>query len=39
MPLSDQTLTRAEELIARYPQPRSALLPILFLLQSEDGYV
>jgi NADH-quinone oxidoreductase subunit E len=39
VPLSDQTLTRAEELIARYPQPRSALLPILFLLQAEDGYV
>ena len=39
MPLSDQTLTKAEELIARYPQRRSALLPILFLLQAEDGYV
>ena len=39
MPLSDQTLARAEELIARYPQRRSALLPILFLLQAEDGYV
>jgi len=39
VPLSDQTLTRAEELIAHYPQPRSALLPILFLLQAEDGYV
>jgi NADH-quinone oxidoreductase subunit E len=39
VPLSDQTLTRAQELIARYPQPRSALLPILFLLQAEDGYV
>ena len=39
MPLSDQTLSRAEELIARYPQRRSALLPILFLLQAEDGYV
>jgi NADH-quinone oxidoreductase subunit E len=39
VPLSDQTLSRAEELIARYPQPRSALLPILFLLQAEDGYV
>ena len=39
MPLSDQTLTRAEELIARYPERRSALLPILFLLQAEDGYV
>ena len=39
MPLSDQSLARAEELIARYPQRRSALLPILFLLQAEDGYV
>jgi NADH-quinone oxidoreductase subunit E len=39
VPLSEQTLTRAEELIARYPQRRSALLPILFLLQAEDGYV
>jgi NADH-quinone oxidoreductase subunit E len=39
VPLSDQSLTRARELIARYPQPRSALLPILFLLQAEDGYV
>src|SRR5262245_62414379 len=32
-------MTRAEELIARYPERRSALLPILFLLQAEDGYV
>jgi NADH-quinone oxidoreductase subunit E len=39
VPLSDQTLARAEELIARYPLRRSALLPILFLLQAEDGYV
>jgi NADH-quinone oxidoreductase subunit E len=39
VPLSDQTLARAEELIARYPERRSALLPILFLLQAEDGYV
>jgi NADH-quinone oxidoreductase subunit E len=39
VPLSDQSLARAEELIDRYPQRRSALLPILFLLQAEDGYV
>jgi NADH-quinone oxidoreductase subunit E len=39
VPLSDQNLTKAQELIARYPQRRSALLPILFLLQAEDGYV
>jgi NADH-quinone oxidoreductase subunit E len=39
VPLSEQTLARAEELIARYPERRSALLPILFLLQAEDGYI
>jgi NADH-quinone oxidoreductase subunit E len=39
VPLSEQSLARAEELVARYPERRSALLPILFLLQAEDGYV
>jgi NADH-quinone oxidoreductase subunit E len=39
VPLTEQTLARAEELIARYPERRSALLPILFLLQAEDGYI
>jgi NADH-quinone oxidoreductase subunit E len=29
----------AKEIIARYPKPRSALLPMLHLVQSEDGYV
>jgi len=29
----------AQALIARYPQPRSALLPLLHLVQSEEGYV
>ncbi|GFG50460.1 NADH-quinone oxidoreductase subunit NuoE [Mycolicibacterium agri] len=29
----------AKEIIARYPQPRSALLPLLHLVQSEDGYL
>ncbi|WP_418607385.1 NADH-quinone oxidoreductase subunit NuoE [Georgenia sp. SUBG003] len=29
----------AAEIISRYPQPRSALLPMLHLVQSEDGYV
>jgi NADH-quinone oxidoreductase subunit E len=28
-----------EQILARYPQPRSALLPMLHLLQSEEGYV
>jgi NADH-quinone oxidoreductase subunit E len=29
----------AANIIARYPQPRSALLPLLHLVQSEDGYL
>lgn len=29
----------AKEIIARYPQPRSALLPLLHLVQSEEGCV
>lgn len=29
----------AEQIVARYPQARSALLPMLHLVQSEDGYV
>ncbi|MDR2348685.1 MAG: NADH-quinone oxidoreductase subunit NuoE [Bifidobacteriaceae bacterium] len=29
----------AEEVMARYPSPRSALLPLLHLVQSVDGYI
>ena len=29
----------AKEIIGRYPRPRSALLPMLHLVQSEEGYV
>ena len=29
----------AKAIIARYPQARSALLPLLHLVQSEDGYL
>jgi NADH-quinone oxidoreductase subunit E len=39
VPLSQQGLDRARELIARYPRPRSAMLPLLFLVQAEEGYV
>jgi NADH-quinone oxidoreductase subunit E len=39
VPLTDKTLASAEELIARYPERRSALLPLLFLVQAADGYV
>jgi NADH-quinone oxidoreductase subunit E len=31
--------TDAKEIIARYPKARSALLPLLHLVQSEEGYV
>jgi NADH-quinone oxidoreductase subunit E len=39
MPLTDETRLAAKEIVARYPLPRSALLPMLHLVQSEDGYV
>ncbi len=39
MPMSQETLTRAEALIERYPERRSALLPLLYLVQAADGYV
>ena len=29
----------AAQIVARYPQARSALLPLLHLVQSQDGYV
>jgi NADH-quinone oxidoreductase subunit E len=36
---SDETRERAREIVARYPKARSALLPLLHLVQSEEGYV
>jgi NADH-quinone oxidoreductase subunit E len=43
MPFSDDVLLRldadAAEIISKYPRPRSALLPLLHLVQSEEGYV
>jgi NADH-quinone oxidoreductase subunit E len=35
----ERTRQRAQEIIARYPQSRSALLPLLHLMQSVEGYV
>ncbi|MGH3331451.1 MAG: NADH-quinone oxidoreductase subunit NuoE [Nocardioidaceae bacterium] len=35
----DETRQRAGQIIARYPQARSALLPLLHLVQSVQGYV
>jgi NADH-quinone oxidoreductase subunit E len=39
-PVFDElTRQRTKEIIARYPQPRSALLPLLHLVQSVEGFV
>jgi NADH-quinone oxidoreductase subunit E len=37
--IDDTTRAEMRQLAARYPQPRSALLPMLHLAQSVDGYV
>jgi NADH-quinone oxidoreductase subunit E len=37
--LSQDLLARAEELASRYPVRRSALLPLLYLVQAEQGHV
>jgi NADH-quinone oxidoreductase subunit E len=39
MPISDATRDEATRLAKRYPVARSALLPMLHLVQSEEGYV
>ncbi len=38
-PLTEETRREAREIIARYPRSRSALLPMLHLVQSYQGYV
>lgn len=37
--LSAETAARAAELVALYPEPRSALVPICHLAQAADGYL
>jgi NADH-quinone oxidoreductase subunit E len=39
MALTEETREEARQLMARYPKPRSALLPMLHLVQSVEGYV
>ncbi len=39
MPISDATREDAQRLVQRYPLARSALLPLLHLVQSDEGYV
>jgi NADH-quinone oxidoreductase subunit E len=36
---TDEVRRQAEGIIARYPEPRSALLPLLYLVQAEQGHV
>jgi NADH-quinone oxidoreductase subunit E len=37
--LSADTLTRARQVIALYPEPRSALIPLCHLAQAQDGWL
>jgi len=37
--LSDQNVALAKEIIARYPKPKSALIPLVHLSQQQNGYV
>jgi len=37
--LSSETLERAHQLIALYPEPRSALIPLCHLAQEQDGWL
>ena len=39
MSVSQQTREQAREIMGRYPKARSALLPMLHLVQAEEGYV
>ena len=37
--LNEENVTLAKEIIARYPRPKSALIPLLHLAQEQDGWV
>ncbi|MDQ6696531.1 MAG: NAD(P)H-dependent oxidoreductase subunit E [Actinomycetota bacterium] len=37
--LTDENVLRAREIIARYPRPKSALIPLLHLAQEQDGWI
>lgn len=37
--LSSEVVLQADEIIARYPRKKSALIPLLHLAQAQDGYV
>ncbi|GAA2179463.1 hypothetical protein GCM10009785_06230 [Brooklawnia cerclae] len=37
--ITDETIEEMRQIMARYPEPRSALLPMLHLVQSVDGHL
>ncbi len=39
MTWSPSTMQRAHEILARYPQPRSAVMPLLYIAMREDGHL
>jgi len=39
MTTTDDTRAQMRQIVARYPQPRSAVMPLLHLTQSRDGSV
>lgn len=39
MSWSAESLSRAEQIIARYPERRSAVMPLLYVAMKEDGYL
>ena len=36
---SESTRARASEIVKQYPEPRSAVMPLLYLAMAEDGYL
>jgi len=39
MAFSDANLARARDIVARYPRPKSAILPLAHLAQDQDGWL
>ena len=39
MTWSAESMARAEQIIARYPEKRSAVMPLLYVAMKEDGYL
>ena len=37
MSLRPETVERARRLVARYPDPRSAVMPLLYMAQADEG--